>query len=148
MSFNDSLSHAFPKYILPLFFKYLLRNLPYYFVIWSTLWSIGNYIMAKAIINTFAHFSFIIKSIHSVNLLFSIVNTAKYIVWLMLVLALLWLRFPLVTHSQNSVTNVENPSIGELVQQLKSGSIHKLVLMLLIPLVALIHLLLQLLFLF
>ena len=41
----------------------------------------------------------------------------------MLVLALLWLRFPLVTHSQNSVTNVENPSIGELVQQLKSGSI-------------------------
>ena len=41
----------------------------------------------------------------------------------MLVLALLWLRFPLATHSQNSVTNVENPSIGELVQQLKSGSI-------------------------
>ena len=50
-------------------------------------------------------------------------KTAKHIVWLMLVLALLWLRFPLVTHSQNSVTNVENPSIGELVQQLKSGSI-------------------------
>ena len=42
---------------------------------------------------------------------------------MMLVLALLRLSFPLVTQSQNSVTNVENPLIGRLVQQLKSKSI-------------------------
>ena len=50
-------------------------------------------------------------------------KTAPCILWLILVLVLVWQGASLTIHSQDPVTNVGRSSIGELVQQLESGSI-------------------------